>query len=160
MNTAQTLLIPFPELITSTSRIFFNQKLSTQKQKLANVCFSRKIVLPLRIEFDDVMTNNQKNIQKSKSDSYKVGLVDADLLCKGTRHPNLALLKIAGFLNDNNVPFDLIIDPNADISQYARIYMSRVFTFTEEPAFYLNASPSEKNKFHIAVLAIMRMRNL
>ena len=147
MNTAQTLLIPFPELITSTSRIFFNQKLSTQKQKLANVCFSRKIVLPLRIEFDDVMTNNQKNIQKSKSDSYKVGLVDADLLCKGTRHPNLALLKIAGFLNDNNVPFELIIDPNADISQYARIYMSRVFTFTTEPAFYLNASPYEQKKF-------------
>ena len=37
-----------------------------------------------------------------------VGLVDADLLAKGTRHPNLALLKIAGFLNDNNVEFELI----------------------------------------------------
>ena len=27
----------------------------------------------------------------------KIGLVDADLLDGGTRHPNLALLKIAGF---------------------------------------------------------------
>ena len=84
-----------------------------------------------------------------KDVSVKVGLVDADLLCNGTRHPNLALLKIAGYLLDNNVSFELITDSNADISQYRHIYMSRVFSFTEEPAFYLNASQSEKNKFHI-----------
>ena len=47
--------------------------------------------------------------------SYKIGLVDADLLNGGTRHPNLVLLKIAGYLKDNEVEFDLIIDPNADI---------------------------------------------
>ena len=28
-----------------------------------------------------------------------IGLVDADLLNGGTRHPNLALLKLAGFLH-------------------------------------------------------------
>ena len=83
-----------------------------------------------------------------KKASKKIGLVDADLLCNGTRHPNLALLKIAGYLFDNNISFELITDSNADISQYAHIYMSRVFTFTEEPAFYLNASSSEKKKFH------------
>ena len=82
-----------------------------------------------------------------KYSSDKIGLVDADLLCNGTRHPNLALLKIAGYLHDNGIPFELIIDKNVDISQYTRIYMSRVFTFTVEPAFYLNASPSEKKKF-------------
>ena len=49
--------------------------------------------------------------------SYKIGLVDADLLNGGTRHPNLVLLKIAGYLNDNEVQFDLIIDPNADIDK-------------------------------------------
>ena len=37
--------------------------------------------------------------------NIKIGLVDADLLDGGTRHPNLALLKIAGFLHDNNIPF-------------------------------------------------------
>lgn len=79
----------------------------------------------------------------------KVGLVDADLLCNGTRHPNLVLLKIAGYLWDNDVPFELILDPNADITQYAHIFMSRVFTFTEEPAFYVNASAAERKKFHI-----------
>ena len=78
----------------------------------------------------------------------RIGLVDADLLCNGTRHPNLALLKIAGYLFDNDVPYDLILDPNADISQYSHIYMSRVFSFTKEPAFYENASESEKKKFH------------
>lgn len=31
-----------------------------------------------------------------------IGLVDADLMDGGTRHPNLAMLKIAGFLKDNN----------------------------------------------------------
>ena len=84
-----------------------------------------------------------------KQHSKKIGLVDADLLCNGTRHPNLALLKIAGYLFDNNVSFELIIDPNADTTQYAHIYMSRVFTFTEEPAFYRNAKPSERKKFHL-----------
>ena len=79
----------------------------------------------------------------------KVGLVDADLLDNGTRHPNLALLKIAGFLNDNNISFELIIDPDADISQYSHIFMSRVFTFTKEPPLYVNASKSEKRKFHL-----------
>lgn len=83
-----------------------------------------------------------------KDRSKKVGLVDADLLCNGTRHPNLVLLKIAGYLYDNNIPFELITNPNADTTQYAHIFMSRVFTFTEEPAFYLNATPSEKKKFH------------
>lgn len=32
-----------------------------------------------------------------------VGIVDAELLASGTRHPNLALLKIAEFLHDNGV---------------------------------------------------------
>lgn len=83
-----------------------------------------------------------------KDRNKKVGLVDADLLCNGTRHPNLVLLKIAGYLYDNNVPFELISDSNADTTQYAHIFMSRVFTFTDEPSFYTNAIPSEKKKFH------------
>lgn len=78
-----------------------------------------------------------------------VGLVDADLLDNGTRHPNLALLKIAGFLYDNEVSFELITEPNADISGYKHIFMSKVFTFTQEPLFYLRATASQKKKFHI-----------
>ncbi len=78
--------------------------------------------------------------------SIRIGLVDADLLDNGTRHPNLVLLKIAGFLNDNHIPFELILDQKADISSYDRIYLSRVFSFTSLPELYVNAkgTPDEK----------------
>ena len=77
----------------------------------------------------------------------KIGLVDADLLCNGTRHPNLVLMKLAGFLNDNGIDFKLIIDQDEDITPYKLIYISRVFTFTQMPAFYENATPAQKRKF-------------
>lgn len=79
--------------------------------------------------------------------NIKIGLVDADLLCNGTRHPNLVLMKLAGFLNDNGISFKLIIDQNEDISQYKFIYISCVFTFTKLPDFYLNAKGAAKRKF-------------
>lgn len=65
-----------------------------------------------------------------------VGLVDADLMDGGTRHPNLALLKIAGFLHDNEIAFRLIESENEDISIYHRIYVSKVFSFTKDPKFF------------------------
>ena len=54
-------------------------------------------------------------LKKKQVHDLMIGLVDADLLDNGTRHPNLALLKIAGFLHDNKIPFELILDPDADI---------------------------------------------
>mgnify|MGYP003309854328 CR=1 FL=1 len=78
-----------------------------------------------------------------------VGLVDADLLDGGTRHPNLALLKIAGYLDDNNISFELIAESDANISGYKHIFMSKVFSFTEEPLFYQKATASQKKKFFI-----------
>ena len=63
---------------------------------------------------------------------YKcIGLCDADLLDNGTRHPNLVLMKIAGFLLDNHILFELILDPNADLKRYDYVFMSCVFTFTK-----------------------------
>lgn len=79
--------------------------------------------------------------------THKIGLVDADLLSNGTRHPNLVLMKIAGFLNDNAIDFKLIIDQNEDITPYKLIYISRVFTFTQMPAFFVNATPAQQEKF-------------
>lgn len=79
-----------------------------------------------------------------------VGLVDADLLNGGTRHPNLVLLKLAGFLNDNGIKFHLIIDSNEDISKYNLIYMSKVFSFTPEPPFYKQViGTKDEKKFRI-----------
>ena len=60
-----------------------------------------------------------------------IGLIDADLLDNGTRHPNLVLLKLAGFFQDNGIPFELILDPQANTLHYTRIYLSCVFTFTK-----------------------------
>ena len=86
---------------------------------------------------------------KSNNDIL-VGLVDADLLDGGTRHPNLVLLKLAGFFNDNDIPFELITDDNADSTKYTIIYVSKVFTFTKEPSFYVKAKGTpEESKFHI-----------
>ncbi len=79
----------------------------------------------------------------------RIALVDADLINKGSRHPNLALLKIAGLLHDNNIFFELVTDDNADISQYNHIYMSKVFTFSKDPSFYTNANCFDKKKFHV-----------
>ena len=80
----------------------------------------------------------------------RIGLCDADLLDNGSRHPNLVLMKIAGFLSDNNILFELILDQKADISRYDHIFLSRVFTFTKLPEFYRKAKGTpDEAKFHI-----------
>lgn len=79
-----------------------------------------------------------------------IGLVDADLLNGGTRHPNLVLLKLAGFLNDNNIDFHLIINSDEDITPYTFIYISKVFTQTPDPSFYKKSKGTiEECKFKV-----------
>lgn len=83
-------------------------------------------------------------------EKLKIGIVDADLLDGGTRHPNLALLKLAGFLFDNDIDFELIESGDADTTKYDRIYVSKVFSFTKDPDFVSNAkNTSEWYKFHL-----------
>ena len=90
-----------------------------------------------------------------------IGLVDADLLDNGSRHPNLALLKIAGFLSDNGIMFELILDSQADISRYDRIYLSKVFTFTKDPEFYVNAKGTpDEAKFEVLCRMILWRHSL
>lgn len=77
-----------------------------------------------------------------------IGLVDADLLNGGTRHPNLVLLKLAGFLHDNNISFHLITNENDDVSVYDYIYISKVFAYTPNPSFYTRAiGTADEKKF-------------
>ena len=89
-----------------------------------------------------------------KSKKWHIGLVDADLLCNGTRHPNLALLKIAGYLKDNgfkrvnNNKFDeecntyeLLTNESKfeELNNLDHIYISCVFTFTlDDPPALVN----------------------
>lgn len=82
----------------------------------------------------------------STKEKLLIGLVDADLLNGGTRHPNLVLLKLAGFLNDNNIKFNLITNDNEDISKYYMVYISKVFSFTPDPSFYKNIVGTKDEK--------------
>lgn len=88
--------------------------------------------------------------------NYKIGLVDADLLCNGTRHPNLALLKIAGFFRDNGFlrgdfdnlnSYKLITNESnfQELQKFDYFYVSCVFTFTlDKPPLVLTTLLNDK----------------
>jgi hypothetical protein len=87
---------------------------------------------------------------------YKIGLVDADLLCNGTRHPNLALLKIAGYFRDNgfkrgaddeNDSYELITNYSnfENLQTYDFFYVSCVFSITlDDPPLILTTLLNDK----------------
>ena len=63
----------------------------------------------------------------------RYGLIDADLLDKGTRHPNLALMKISGYYKALGHDVELI-KSYKKLADYDKVFMSKVFTFTNIPA--------------------------
>jgi len=62
----------------------------------------------------------------------KVGLIDADLLDNGTRHPNLALMKISGYHKARGSEVDLLTGFEG-IHNYDKVFVSKVFSFTKFP---------------------------
>ncbi len=77
-------------------------------------------------------------------ETLQVGIIDADLLDHGTRHPNLALLKISAFCKEHGhhvrliTSYDELItngNPIINDSDYDLLVMSRVFKFTKIPPF-------------------------
>lgn len=62
----------------------------------------------------------------------KIGIIDADVLDNGTRHPNLACEKMSGFYKSQGHDVKLITDYST-ISEYDDVYMSCVFDFTNIP---------------------------
>ena len=62
----------------------------------------------------------------------EIGLIDADLLAGGTRHPNLALMKISAYCKDVGCHTHMLMSydeiPGLDI-----VFVSKVFTFTDVP---------------------------
>ncbi len=66
-----------------------------------------------------------------------VGIIDADLLDNGTRHPNLALMKISGFYKNAGHNVELITKYN-NLLVYDKIFISKVFTFTKIPDNVIN----------------------
>ena len=70
--------------------------------------------------------------------SGKIGLIDADLLDNGTRHPNLALMKMSGYYKEKGCDVSLIesydeITANdyEGIKNYDAIFISKVFDFSK-----------------------------
>lgn len=64
-----------------------------------------------------------------------IGLVDADLLDNGTRHPNLVIMKLAGYCREHGFSYELLYKDDTDVEMYEHIYVSKVFTFTKLPSF-------------------------
>lgn len=62
----------------------------------------------------------------------KIGIVDADLLDKGTRFPNLAAMKIAGYWKNQGSDVQLCLAAN-DAEDCDRLFVSKVFTKTKIP---------------------------
>jgi len=60
----------------------------------------------------------------------RIGLIDADLLDNGTRHPNLALMKISGFKQSKGHKTELLLDYD-HIQDYDEVWLSKVFTSTK-----------------------------
>ena len=51
-----------------------------------------------------------------------IGIIDADLLDNGTRHPNLALMKISGYYKKNGHHVELITKYE-DVSEYEIVFI-------------------------------------
>lgn len=67
-----------------------------------------------------------------------IGIIDADLLGHGTRHPNLACLKLSGYHKAQGDQVDLIeswdeLRRGDAVETFDHIYLARVFDFTPIP---------------------------
>lgn len=84
------------------------------------------------------------NLIVQSENSLRVGIIDADLLDHGTRHPNLTLLKISAFCKNNGHHVRLIMNydelskegkPTIIDCNYDILVLSKVFKFTNIPDF-------------------------
>lgn len=67
----------------------------------------------------------------------KIGLIDADLMDNGTRHPNLVITKLAGYYRDKGDDVQLIFDTYDSVYNYEKVFISCVFNFTKVPEWVL-----------------------
>ncbi len=65
----------------------------------------------------------------------RIALIDADLVDHGTRHPNLAMMKISAYAKEKGVEVDFLYTEDAyeKLDDYEAVFISRVFTFTQVP---------------------------
>lgn len=79
-------------------------------------------------------------IIEREGERLRIGIMDADLLDNGTRHPNLALLKISGYCKSygHNVRLiqsydEVAKDGRINDQDFDLLVLSRVFKFTQVP---------------------------
>jgi len=60
----------------------------------------------------------------------KIGIIDADLLDKGTNFPNLALMKISSYFKNKGKTVDFLMSYN-NFKEYDKVYVGKVFDFTK-----------------------------
>ena len=70
-------------------------------------------------------------------ENMKIGILDADLMDHGTRHPNLALMKISGYYKEQGNEVKLIHRSYDEVLSYDEVYISKVFTFSNIPEWVL-----------------------
>lgn len=78
------------------------------------------------------MENSKKLSTEGICHTMNIGIIDADLLDNGTRHPNLALMKISGFNKEKGHNVTLL-NSYSGLNAYDKVYVSRVFSFTNVP---------------------------
>ena len=64
-------------------------------------------------------------------EKMNIGLVDSDLLDKGTKFPNLALMKLSAYFKQKGSKTRLI--NYSQINNFDRVYISKVFDYTKTP---------------------------
>ena len=70
---------------------------------------------------------NKKGIINTKIN--KIGIIDADLIGNGTRHPNLALMKISAYYKGKGKEVTLLTSYES-IPKYEYVFISKVFSYT------------------------------
>lgn len=77
----------------------------------------------------------------------KLGIIDADLLDNGTRHPNLACMKISAYYKKNGWEVKLL-DSYDNLNKYDLVTISRVFNFTKIPTCIYKDNKSHEGDPH------------
>lgn len=76
------------------------------------------------------MQNIYDRLKERGGGALRIGIIDADLIDHGTRHPNLALLKISSFCKAHGHSVELLMSYEG-IEDYDEIFLSCVFSFTK-----------------------------
>jgi hypothetical protein len=71
-------------------------------------------------------------MRKDEKTDMRIGIIDADLLDNGTRHPNLALMKISGYYKEQGHSVILLRSYDG-LEAYDKVFISKVFSYTKVP---------------------------